>query len=149
MRREYIFDGRSILACDAQSNPSVINFTWYKGNKTITDVANTETGGTDVTADVKGSKQSAVMVLADTDVEAYYCIATNAIGPSKACRLQVQQIANGMYAFKRKIPLKYVNNGVLTLLLIPFTFIHVLNILLLFFSSVLQLKHKMCLFLFH
>ena len=100
MRREYIFDGRSVLACDAQSNPSVINFTWYKGNKTISGVTDSSsraaTDQTDIAMDVKGSKQSAVIVLTDTDVEAYYCIATNAIGPSKACRLQVQQIANGI-----------------------------------------------------
>jgi hypothetical protein len=100
MRREYIFDGRSILACDAQSNPGVINFTWFKGNKTISEVTSTmPSASTDIIdkhASVVGSKQSAVLVLADSDVEAYYCIATNAIGPSNACKLQVQQIASGM-----------------------------------------------------
>ena len=100
MRREFIFDGRSILACDAQSNPSVINFTWYKGNKTISEVTSSIGGPNQPevpqVVDAKGSKQSTVLVLSDTDVEAYYCIAANAIGKSKACRLQIQQIANGM-----------------------------------------------------
>ncbi|CAG2118896.1 unnamed protein product, partial [Medioppia subpectinata] len=102
MRREYSFEGRSVLSCEAQSNPSVINFTWYKGNRTVSEVASSMTGPdgheivdpTTPSASLLGSKQSTVLVLADNDVEAYYCVATNDIGSSHPCKLHVQQIAS-------------------------------------------------------
>ena len=128
LRREYIFDGKSILACDAVSNPPVINFTWFKGNKTISEVTSsipsasdqtfnseTETSSSDVINNDQssglqqgnnnnnnfedsfqfGNKQTAVLVLSDNNFESYYCVATNVIGQSNSCKLQVQQITSG------------------------------------------------------
>ena len=142
LRREYIFDGKSILACDAVSNPPVINFTWFKGNKTISEVTSsipsasdqtfnseTETSSSDVINNDQssglqqgnsnsnnnnnnnnnninnnnnfedsfqfGNKQTAVLVLSDNNFESYYCVATNVIGQSNSCKLQIQQITSG------------------------------------------------------
>ncbi|RWS29348.1 hemicentin-1-like protein [Leptotrombidium deliense] len=83
---------RTVLACDAEANPAVLNFTWFKHNVSLTDASSTaKRPVTQLTQ--FGSKQSSVLMLTDSEFEAYSCVTSNLIGNSKACKLEIQQIS--------------------------------------------------------
>ena len=106
-----------MLVCESTAHPSVFNFTWFKNNVTITEVSaakrdqqaaymetsydpeQTPTGDSDNHSAVSGgATQSAVLVLVDGDFDAYSCIAANAIGASRPCKLADTQIAGKFFS---------------------------------------------------
>lgn len=108
LRREAIEEGRTVLACDAESSSPVIDFLWYKHNKSISEVISNSadtmpgvggpsSGGQSAASQTMGlgSRQSAVLVLSDNEIHAYSCIVANSVGVSKPCKLAEQQRMTG------------------------------------------------------
>ena len=80
VRLESGSDAKSKLTCDVISSPAVLNYTWIRGNKSLSE---------DAMKLLSLNSSSISIVLPDNDpAEAYSCIVSNSVGTSKACRLQ-------------------------------------------------------------
>ncbi|XP_053207682.1 hemicentin-2-like [Panonychus citri] len=109
VHKESLGGNRWLLSCEASSNPPVLNFTWYRYNRTVGDTLSsslsplpspsllTNSGSSPVSSKRLAissieDKQSSVLVLEENDLEAYSCIATNIIGPSTPCKLKIVHV---------------------------------------------------------
>ena len=83
-------DGKSRLTCDVISSPPALNYTWIRGNKSLSD---------DSRKLLSLRNQSSLMINEDDPLEVFSCVVSNSIGSSKPCRLQTQEL-NGESGFQ-------------------------------------------------
>ncbi|XP_022258440.1 B-cell receptor CD22-like [Limulus polyphemus] len=72
-------DGETVIVCQAEANPDIVDFTWMKNNETLGDHSVEET-------------TRSILDLGDSRLEhfgKYYCIVNNSIGESVPCMLEL------------------------------------------------------------
>ena len=98
---------KSLLECEASSNPPVLNFTWMRYNRTLGEsfrneplsLASMGAYRSSVLNKGRSGRQKSIIVLENNDLDAYSCVATNIIGSSPPCRLKIQQIFSKLNQF--------------------------------------------------
>ena len=86
IRKDYFENIGSVLICESESNPPVLNYTWLKLNQTI------DSDDKKMFKNHLKIESNYLILLDNEDLESFACIARNLIGTSLPCKIESHQI---------------------------------------------------------